>query len=118
MPSRLHAGREPLLMPRLTAQSLRRRHLSRPACKAHGPVGFPSLTAGTIPASWLNLPSLEYVFVRPGNMRLCGPTPKGMQFKVRAGPPCQGAQRARRRPAAAPRCGPPPGRCCGGELRA
>lgn len=43
-----------------------------------------TLTAGTIPAEWTNLPSLEYLFVKPGNPKLCGPLPEGVKFKVRA----------------------------------
>ncbi len=43
----------------------------------------PGGTAGTIPAEWLKLPSLEYVYVKPGNLKLCGPLPEGMTFKVR-----------------------------------
>ena len=41
-------------------------------------------TAGTIPAEWTELPSLEYLYVRPGNLKLCGPLPEGMNFKVHA----------------------------------
>ena len=41
-------------------------------------------TAGTIPAEWAELPSLEYLYVKPGNPKLCGPLPEGMNFKVHA----------------------------------
>lgn len=52
--------------------------------------------AGTIPAAWTKLTSLEYLYVKPGNLKLCGPLPEGMQFKVRAWGPCQGCRAYRR----------------------
>lgn len=43
--------------------------------------------AGTIPVEWTRLPSLEYVYVKPGNPKLCGPLPEGINFKVRLNEP-------------------------------
>lgn len=40
--------------------------------------------SGTIPASWASLPALEQVYVKPGNPKLCGPLPPGINFKARA----------------------------------
>ncbi len=37
---------------------------------------------GTIPASWASLPSVEHIYVKPGNPRLCGPIPAGLERKL------------------------------------
>ena len=42
----------------------------------------PRAPAGTIPQEWVYLPRLEQVYVKPGNPRLCGPLPRGMNFKL------------------------------------
>lgn len=38
--------------------------------------------SGTIPAEWASFPSLEQLYVRPGNLKLCGPLPPGITFQV------------------------------------
>lgn len=47
------------------------------------PARLPAPSAGTIPAEWSALTSLEMLYVKPGNARLCGPLPPNLPFKVR-----------------------------------